>query len=181
MAAALNHPHILPLYDSGEVDGLLFYVMPYVRGESLRQRLDREKQLPVGDVLRIAGQVAAALDHAHAHGLIHRDIKPENILLHEGEAMLADFGIALAESAPTLGPRLTAVGLALGTPAYMSPEQAAGDPDLDARSDMYSLACVAIRAAGGRTTLTGPTVQAVMARRFTEPPPSIRRTRPRCR
>jgi serine/threonine protein kinase/tetratricopeptide (TPR) repeat protein len=178
VAAALNHPHILPLYDSGEVDGLLFYVMPYVRGESLRQRLDREKQLPVGDVLRIAGQVAAALDHAHAHGLIHRDIKPENILLHEGEAMLADFGIALAESAPTLGPRLTAVGLALGTPAYMSPEQAAGDPDLDARSDVYSLACVLYELLAGEPPYTGPTVQAVMARRFTEPPPSIRRTRP---
>jgi serine/threonine-protein kinase len=178
VAAALNHPHILPLYDSGEVDGLLFYVMPYVRGESLRQRLNREKQLPVAEVLRIAGQVAAALDHAHASGLIHRDIKPENILLHEGEAMLADFGIALAETAPALGPRLTAVGLALGTPAYMSPEQAAGDPDLDARSDVYSLACVLYELLAGEPPHTGPTVQAVMAKRFTEPPPSIRRTRP---
>ncbi len=178
VAAALNHPHILPLYDSGEVDGLLFYVMPYVRGESLRQRLDREKQLPVADVLRIAGQMAAALDHAHAHGLIHRDIKPENILLHEGEAMLADFGIALAESTPALGPRLTAVGLALGTPAYMSPEQAAGDPDLTARSDVYSLACVLYELLAGEPPHTGPTAQAVMAKRFTDPPPSIRRARP---
>jgi serine/threonine-protein kinase len=177
VAAALNHPHILPLYDSGEVDGLLFYVMPYVRGESLRQRLDREKQLPVPDVLRIAGQVGAALDHAHANGLIHRDIKPENILLHEGEAMLADFGIALAETAPALGPRLTAVGLALGTPAYMSPEQASGDPDLDARSDVYSLACVLYELLAGEPPYTGPTVQAVIAKRFTEPAPSIRRMR----
>ncbi|MEZ0336230.1 MAG: protein kinase [Gemmatimonadales bacterium] len=178
VAASLNHPHILPLYDSGEVDGLLFYVMPYVRGESLRQRLDREKQLPIDEVLRLARQVAAALDHAHANGLIHRDIKPENILLHEGEAMVADFGIALAESAASLGPRLTAVGLALGTPAYMSPEQASGEPDLDARSDVYSLACVLYELLAGEPPYNGPTAQAVIAKRFTEPAPSIRRARP---
>jgi serine/threonine protein kinase/Tfp pilus assembly protein PilF len=177
VAAALNHPHILPLHDSGEADGLLFYVMPYVRGESLRQRLDREKQLPVAEVLRIAEQIAGALDHAHARGLIHRDIKPENILLHEGEAMLADFGIALAASASALGPRLTSAGLALGTPVYMSPEQASGDPDLDARSDVYSLACVLYELLAGEPPYTGPTVQAVIAKRFIEPPPSIRRAR----
>src|SRR6185503_11458075 len=141
-------------------------------------RLDREKQLSVAEVLRIAEQVAGALDHAHAHGLIHRDIKPESSLLHEGEAMLADFGIALAASVPALGPRLTSAGLALGTPVYMSPEQAAGDPDLDARSDVYSLACVLYELLAGEPPYTGPTVQAVIAKRFLEPPPSIRRARP---
>ncbi len=141
IAAGLNHPHILPLHDSGDAAGMLFYVMPFVGGESLRQRLAREGAFPVGDAVRIVRQVAAALDHAHAQGVIHRDIKPENILLHEGEPMVADFGIALAAGAAP-DERLTDAGLLVGTPEYMSPEQAAGERVLDARSDVYSLACV---------------------------------------
>jgi serine/threonine protein kinase/tetratricopeptide (TPR) repeat protein len=176
-AAALNHPHILPLYDSGEAGGVLFYVMPYVQGESLRQKLRREKQLSVEDALRITGQVAAALHYAHSQHLVHRDIKPENILLHEGEAMVADFGIALAASAAP-GERLTATGLALGTPEYMSPEQAAGDPTLDARSDVYSLACVLYELLAGEPPFTGVTPQTVIAKRFTDPVPAVRRIRP---
>src|SRR6266545_5590882 len=136
IAAGLSHPHILPLYDSGEAGGLLFYVMPFVSGESLRQKLAREGQLPIDEAIGIVRQVASALHHAHVHGVIHRDIKPENILLHEGEAMVTDFGIALAaEAAPS--ERLTATGLMVGTPEYMSPEQAAGERALDARSDVY--------------------------------------------
>jgi eukaryotic-like serine/threonine-protein kinase len=176
-AAALNHPHILPLYDSGEAGGVLFYVMPYVQGESLRQKLRREKQLAVDEALRITGQVAAALHYAHSQHLVHRDIKPENILIHEGEAMVADFGIALAASA-TPGERLTATGLALGTPEYMSPEQAAGEPMLDARSDVYSLACVLYELLAGEPPYTGITAQAVIAKRFTDPVPAVRRIRP---
>jgi eukaryotic-like serine/threonine-protein kinase len=139
--ARLNHPHILPLYDSGAAGEILYYVMPFVRGESLRHRLAREARLPVEDALTITRDVAAALDLAHAAGIVHRDVKPENILLHEGEAMVADFGIALAGHDAT-GGRITETGLLLGTPEYMSPEQAAGESALDARSDVYSLACV---------------------------------------
>ena len=176
IAAGLTHPHIVPLYDSGEAGGLLFYVMPYVRGESLRQKLRRETQLPIEEAIGIARQVASALDHAHAQGLIHRDVKPENILLHEGEAMVTDFGIALAAGA---GPseRLTERGLTVGTPAYMSPEQASGEPTLDARSDVYSLGCVLYELLAGEPPYTGPTAQAVMAKRFTDPVPRIRRLR----
>jgi eukaryotic-like serine/threonine-protein kinase len=177
VAAALNHPHILPLYESGDADGLLFYVMPYIRGESLRQKLARERQLPIEEATGILRQVAAALDHAHALGLIHRDIKPENILLHEGEAMVADFGIALVAGAAP-GERLTATGLMVGTPQYMSPEQAAGDPSVDARSDVYSLGCVLYELLAGEPPYTGATAQMVIAKRFTDPVPRIRRLRP---
>jgi serine/threonine protein kinase/Tfp pilus assembly protein PilF len=188
VAAGLTHPHILPLHDSGEVlverpergegpQRLLFYVMPYVRGESLRQRLSREKQLSIDEAIGIVRQVASALDHAHAHGLIHRDIKPENILLHEGEAMVTDFGIALAADAAP-GERLTETGLMVGTPEYMSPEQAAGERTLDPRSDVYSLGCVLYEMLAGEPPYTGPTAQTVIAKRFTDPVPAIRRLRP---
>jgi serine/threonine-protein kinase len=177
MAATLSHPHILPLYDSGEADGLLFYVMPYVRGDSLRHRLSRERQLPIEEAVGIARQVAAALAHAHAHGLVHRDIKPENILLHEGEAMVTDFGIALGSGAP-IGERLTATGLMVGTPEYMSPEQAAGERDLDGRSDVYSLGCVLFELLAGEPPHRGPTMRSVIARRLTETAPRVGRYRP---
>src|SRR6266496_4287310 len=138
LTAALQHPHILPLLDSGEAGGFLYYVLPFVRGESLRDRLNREKQLGLDQALTIIKQVASALDYAHHQGVVHRDIKPENIFIHEGEAMLADFGIALAVKEAG-GNRLTETGLSLGTPQYMSPEQATGGRELDARSDIYSL------------------------------------------
>ena len=177
IAAALNHPHILPLYDSGEAGGRLFYVMPYVRGGSLRQRLATEGQLATDEAVALVRQVAAALDHAHAHGLIHRDIKPENILLHEGEAMVTDFGIALAAgTAP--GDRLTQAGLMVGTPEYMSPEQAAGERTLDGRSDVYSLGCVLYELLTGEPPHAAATARAVIARRFSEPAPRVRRARP---
>jgi serine/threonine protein kinase/tetratricopeptide (TPR) repeat protein len=177
VAAGLTHPHILPLYDSGEAAGLLFYVMPYVRGESLRHRLARERQLPVEESVALTRQVAAALEHAHAHGLIHRDIKPENILLHEGVAMVTDFGIALSADADA-DQRLTGTGLMLGTPHYMSPEQAAGERTLDARSDVYSLGCVLYELLAGEPPFTGPTAQAVIVKRFTTQAQPLRRLRP---
>src|SRR5690349_3576310 len=139
--ANLQHPHILGLIDSGEVNGTAYYVMPFVEGESLRDRLVREKQLPIPDALRIATEVAGALDYAHRHGVIHRDIKPENILLHDGSALVADFGIALAASKAG-GSRMTETGMSLGTPTYMSPEQAMGEREITARSDVYALGCV---------------------------------------
>jgi len=139
--ARLQHPHILPLLDSGEGDGLLYYVMPLVRGETLRARLERERQLSVDDAVRIAREVASALEHAHKQGIIHRDIKPENILLQDGAAVVADFGIALAVQSAG-GARMTQTGLSLGTPQYMSPEQATGERVIDARSDVYALAAV---------------------------------------
>jgi serine/threonine protein kinase/tetratricopeptide (TPR) repeat protein len=176
VAATLTHPHILPLHDSGEADGLLFYVMPYVRGESLRQKLAREGQLPVDQAVALVRQVAAALTHAHAQGLIHRDIKPENILLHEGEAMVTDFGIALVAGAAP-GERLTATGLLVGTPEYMSPEQIAGDRALDARSDVYSLGCVLYELLVGEPPHVGGAGKSAIARRFTEPPPRVRQRR----
>ncbi len=177
VAARLNHPHILPLHDSGQARDLLYYVMPYVDGESLRQRLNREKQLPVDDALQIARNVAAALDYAHRHQVVHRDIKPENVMLHEGEALVTDFGIAKAISVAG-SDNLTQTGMAVGTPAYMSPEQAAGEAEPDGRSDIYSLGCMLYEMLAGATPFTGPTPQAVMTRRFTEPVPSLRAARP---
>ena len=169
ITARLDHPHILTLIDSGEADGSLFYVLPYVRGESLRTKLAREKQLPLDEALRITRQVASALDYAHRHGVIHRDVKPENILLHEGEAMVTDFGIALA-ALDGAGERLTDTGLSVGTPEYMSPEQAAADREVDARSDVYSLGAVLYEMLAGEPPHTGPTARAVIAKILTAPP-----------
>jgi hypothetical protein len=176
ITAKLDHPHILTLIDSGEAGGLLYYVLPYVHGESLRAKLEREKQLGVEEALRITRQVALALGHAHRHGVIHRDIKPENILLFEGEAMLADFGIALAVREAG-GNRLTESGLSLGTPQYMSPEQATGDRTLDARSDVYSLGAVLYEMLAGEPPVTGPTVQVLIAKLLTERPVRLRTVR----
>jgi serine/threonine protein kinase/tetratricopeptide (TPR) repeat protein len=177
IAAGLSHPHILPLHDSGEADGLLFYVMPYVRGESLRQKLSRQHQLPIDEAVRIVRQVASALDHAHAQHLVHRDIKPENILLHEGEAMVTDFGIALAAGAAE-GERLTEIGFTVGTPEYTSPEQAVGERQLDARTDVYSLGCVLYEMLAGEPPFTGRSAQAIIAKRFTDPVQPVSRRRP---
>jgi Tol biopolymer transport system component len=169
LTAGLQHPHILPLFDSGEADGLLWYVMPYVEGETLRARLERERQLPVADAVRIAREVADALDYAHRRSVIHRDVKPENILLHEGRALVADFGIALAVRNAG-GARITETGLSLGTPQYMSPEQATAERELDARSDVYSLGCVLYEMLAGEPPHTGPTTQAIIAKIITDKP-----------
>jgi len=175
-AARLSHPHILPLHDSGEADGFLYYVMPYVAGESLRDRLNREQQLPIEDAVTIAGEVATALSYAHSRDVVHRDVKPENILLSEGQAIVADFGIAGAIDAAG-GGKLTRTGIVLGTPAYMSPEQGAGERALDGRSDVYSLGCLLYEMLAGEPPFTGPTAQAIIAKRFTDPVPSVRRLR----
>jgi serine/threonine-protein kinase len=174
--ANLQHPHILPLYDSGEADGFLYYVMPYVDGESVRERLDRDRQLPVKEAVAVAEAVASALDYAHRNNVIHRDIKPANILVHDGNPVVADFGIALAVSAAG-GGRMTETGLSLGTPHYMSPEQAAADRDLSARSDVYSLACVLYEMLAGDPPHTGPTPQSVLMRILTEEPRPVAETR----
>src|SRR6185503_10825596 len=176
ITARLDHPHILTLIDSGSAGGLLYYVLPYVRGESLRDLLNRESQLGVDQALAITKQVGSALDYAHRKGVVHRDIKPENILLQEGEAMLADFGIALAVQ-ESGGSRLTETGLSLGTPHYMSPEQATGDRNVDARSDLYSLASVLFEMLVGEPPMTGKTVQAVIAKLLTEPAMHVRTVR----
>jgi eukaryotic-like serine/threonine-protein kinase len=176
IASKLNHPHILPLYDSGDADGVLYYVMPYIKGDSLRRKLDRERQLSVDGALDVARQVASALGHAHAHDVLHRDIKPENILLHEGEAMLADFGIALASSA-TVEQRLTETGVVIGTPDYMSPEQAMSEKTLDARSDVYSLGCVLYEMLAGEPPYPGPNARARLAKHVMAPIPAVRRLR----
>lgn len=170
--ANLQHPHILPLFDSGAADGSLFYVMPFIEGESLRDRLAREKQIPIVDAIRIATEVASALDYAHRHGVIHRDIKPENILLHDGRALVADFGIALAASKAG-GARMTETGMSLGTPQYMSPEQAMGERDITARSDVYALGAVLYEMLLGEPPFTGPTAQAIVAKVMTEKPSGI--------
>jgi serine/threonine-protein kinase len=177
-AATLQHPHILGLIDSGEVDGTAYYVMPFVEGESLRDRLTREKQLPVADAVRIATEVAGALDYAHRHGVIHRDIKPENILLHDGAALVADFGIALAVSNTTAN-RMTETGMSLGTPHYMSPEQAMGEREITGRSDIYSLGAMTYETLVGEPPFSGPTAQAIVARLLTTEPAPISETRKR--
>jgi TolB-like protein/Flp pilus assembly protein TadD len=176
VTSRLQHPHILPVFDSGESSGRLWYTMPFVQGESLRQRLVREKQLPVEEALRLTRDVAEALTHAHTHGVVHRDIKPENILLEGGRAIVADFGIARAVDAAG-GERLTETGLALGTPAYMSPEQSAGQREVDGRSDIYSLACVLYEMLAGEPPFTGPTAQVILARHSLDPVPSLRTAR----
>ena len=176
VTANLQHPNLLPLFDSGEAEGLLYYVMPFVEGESLRARLDREKQLPIDEAIRISVAIANALEYAHAHGVIHRDLKRENILLQSGQPVSADFGIALAVSNAG-GNRITQTGLSLGTPAYMSPEQATGDRVIDARSDIYSLGAMTYEMLTGEPPHTGSTSQAVIARMLTEKPRPIRTTR----
>jgi TolB-like protein len=175
IAAGLVHPHILPLYDSGEADGLLYYVMPFVEGESLRHRLDRETQLPVEEALRLIRDVAAGLMYAHEHGIVHRDIKPENILLSGHEALIADFGIARAVADGSQS-RLTQTGMAIGTASYMSPEQALGK-EIDGRSDLYSLACLLYEMLSGDPPFTGPTYLSILAQHSTNGVPSLRSTR----
>ncbi len=176
VTANLQHPYILPLFDSGEVDSFVFYVMPYIEGESLRDRLTREKQLPVDEAIEITKAVASALDYAHRHKVIHRDIKPENILLHDGQPVVADFGIALAVSAAG-GSRLTGTRLALGTPNYMSPEQATADRELDGRTDIYSLGCVLYEMLASEPPHTGNTVRAIIAKQLTDEPRRVRLAR----
>ncbi len=177
LVAQLNHPHILPLHDSGQAAGSLYYVMPHIGGGSLRALIDRDGPLPVEKALDIARQVAAALEHAHARGIVHRDIKPENILLHEGVAMVADFGIA-SESHSSEPGRLTEAGMAVGTSLYMSPEQATGERTVDRRTDVYALGTVLYEMLAGELPYTARTAQALLARRLTEPAPPIRRLRP---
>src|SRR5689334_740737 len=177
MAARLSHPGILPLYDSGQAAGLLYYTMPYVQGESLRQRLRRDRRLPVEEAIRIGAQVARALAYAHERGVVHRDIKPENILLEDGEPLVVDFGIGLAleESGSE---RLTHTGVVIGTPAYMSPEQGAGSTTLDHRTDIYSLGCVLFEMLAGEPPFDAPTVQATIVSQMVDPPPRLRKSRP---
>ena len=179
MLARLQHPHILPLYDSGEEGGTLYYVMPYVDGESLGARLKRVGTLPVTEAVRIARELLGALAYAHAHDIVHRDIKPENILLAAGQPMLADFGVARAIGrASGATHRLTDAGVVVGTPAYMSPEQASGDPVIDGRSDLYSLGCVLYEMLAGRAPWAGSSAHKVIASRFVEQPPPLGKLRP---
>ncbi len=174
LAAGLTHPHILPVHDSGSAAGVLFYVMPNMEGASLRDRLDRESQLPLELAIRLTREVASALDYAHRNNVVHRDIKPENILLHEGSAMVADFGIG---KALTGSRSITRTGMSIGTPAYMSPEQAAGEIDVDGRSDLYSLGCVLYEMLTGEPLFTGPTAQAILVKRFVSPIPKVQAAR----
>jgi len=178
IVAGLRHPHILPLYDSGEADGFLFYVMPLVEGETLRARIERERQLPIDDALRFGREVADALAYAHARGVVHRDIKPDNILIEGDHAVVADFGIAKAVAAAGHQTTLTRSGTAVGTPAYMSPEQAAGDADIDGRSDLYSLACVVYESLAGQPPFTGVTTESIVRQHMVSPPPPVTQFRP---
>ncbi len=175
LAARLQHPHILTVHDSGDTAGQLWYTMPFVRGESLRDRLRREGQLPVEVAVDLTRQVALALDYAHREGVVHRDLKPENILLSDGQALVADFGIAKAVSAAG-DAQLTETGMAIGTPAYMSPEQAVGG-QVDGRSDVYALGCVVYEMLAGEPPFTGATPQALIAKRMLEPVPHVRTVR----
>ncbi|MEP7326309.1 MAG: serine/threonine-protein kinase, partial [Gemmatimonadota bacterium] len=181
ITAQLDHPHILPLLESGETGEadrpILYYVMPFVDGESLRDRLQREKQLPLDDAMQIAREVADALSYAHTRGVIHRDIKPENILLSGGHARVADFGIGRALSAAG-GETITQTGMAIGTPTYMSPEQAAGEKDLDGRSDLYALGCVLYEMLAGQPPFTGPTTESIVHQHLVASPPPITHLRP---
>ncbi len=177
IAARLTHPHVLPLLDSGQAAGSLYYVMPYVRGETLRQRLAREGRLPLKDALRIAQELGAGLDYAHREGFVHRDVKPENVLLADGHAVIADFGIARAICRAG-GDHVTEVGLAIGTPEYMSPEQAAGDRELDGRCDLYGLACVIYEMLAGEPPFAGTSARAIIAKHLSDPPPPLRARRP---
>jgi serine/threonine-protein kinase len=172
ITANLSHPHILPLLDSGEADGFLYYVMPLVEGDSLRDRMNRDKQLSVGDALKITTQVASALSYAHSRDIVHRDIKPENILFQAGEVVVADFGIGLAVDSAG-GMRLTETGFSLGTPAYMSPEQVSGEQEIDGRSDIYSLACVLYEMLAGDPPFVASNPRAVLAKHMTDPAPPI--------
>jgi serine/threonine-protein kinase len=176
LAARLVHPNILPVLESGETAGLLWFTMPFVEGESLRSRLDREHRLPVEDAVRLTCEIAGALSLAHEKNILHRDIKPDNILLTGEHALVADFGIARALGRDA-GERITGTGIAMGTPGYMSPEQSSGDYDLDARTDQYALASVSYEMLAGEPPFTGPSAQAVIARRMSQPPPSVRVTR----
>jgi eukaryotic-like serine/threonine-protein kinase len=179
LAAGLQHPHILPVYDSGVADDAPFYVMPYVEGESLRQRLARTGPLPLDEALRIAREVADALGYAHAHGVVHRDIKPENILLEGGHAVVADFGVALAIGRdPGEDGRLTGVGMVVGSPEYMSPEQASADTAVDGRSDIFSLGCVLYEMLAGEPPFLGSSLREIVARRFQRPPTALHERRP---
>ncbi len=172
VTANLQHSHILPLYDSGAADSFLYYVMPYVEGETLRAKLEREKQLGVDDAIALTRAIAGALEYAHKQGIIHRDIKPENILMRDSDPLIADFGIALALSHAG-GSRLTETGLSIGTPHYMSPEQAMGDRELDARSDVYSLGAMLYEMLAGDPPYTGSTAQAIVAKVITEKAPLV--------
>ena len=174
--ANLQHPHILPLFDSGEADGFLFYAMPYVEGESLRERIDREHQLPVDDAVRIATNLAEAMDYAHRQGVIHRDIKPANVLLQDGKPVISDFGIALAVDAAG-GGRLTETGLSLGTPHYMSPEQATGDLNVGPPADIWALGCVLYEMLAGEPPYVGSTRQAIVGRIVTGDPDPVTKHR----
>src|SRR4051794_8759658 len=176
VTANLQHPNLLPLFDSGEADGLLYYVMPFVEGESLRAKLEREKQLPVNEAIAIAVAIATALDYAHRQRVIHRDLKPENILLQDGQPLIADFGIALAVSNAG-GNRITQTGISLGTPQYMSPEQATGDRDIDGRTDVYSLGAVLYEMLAGEPPHDGKTSQAIIAKVITDKPRRLRLSR----
>ncbi len=170
--ASLQHPHILGLIDSGEVDGAPYYVMPFVTGGSLRHRLDSERQIPIADAIRLVGEVAAAVDYANRHGVVHRDIKPANILLQDGQALVADFGIALAVTDDD-ATRMTAAGISLGTPHYMSPEQASGNRDITPRSDVYALGALTYEMLVGEPPFTGPTAQSILAKILTEKPAGL--------